>query len=125
MWGVEMEAEQKRPSTSRVIIDGVNGAVAQDGCQVAAQSDGCITIPEIVPPARVLVRVIVNGATANTEESIVSADQGAEFRRHPEVPFAYQTRIVSSLLQQRWQGRMVRRQSDIGLARERLFQSKG
>src|SRR6202048_2793758 len=68
------------------------------------------------------VRVIVDGAAAETKEVIITALERTEFRQSAQMPFADQAGAVARLLQQRWQGRMIGRQADIRVARPWLLE---
>jgi hypothetical protein len=62
---------------------------------------------------RIKVRIVVHGAPAEAKEVIITALKRTEFRQSAEMPLANQTGAIARLLQQRRQGRMIRRQADI------------
>src|SRR6185295_15551337 len=73
---------------------------------------------------RINVRVVVHRAPAETEEVIITALERAEFWQSAEMPLANQTGAIAGLLQQRRQGRMIRRQADIRATCQWLLEPK-
>src|SRR5215467_6653237 len=84
-----------------------------------------VVIPEIVLIVGSVVRVIVDGASAETIEMVVTALEWSEFWKSAEMPFADERRPVAALFQYGGKCRMLRRQSDIAADRDRFFQANG
>src|SRR5262245_13467504 len=81
-----------------------------------------VMVPQIVLLTGVDVRVIVHRAAAEAKEMIIPALERTEFRQCAQMPLADQASAVPNLLQQRRQSRMLGRQADLGVARQRLLE---
>ena len=109
----------------RVPLDRVDGPVAEQVGHIAGLPDGDIAVPQVGFVAGVAVRVVVERTGAEAPEVLVAALQRSERRQHAQVPFADQRRGITGVAQQRRQGGMFGRQSDIGLAGERFLEPQG
>ena len=114
--GVEVQTDEKGHSGFGVGVDHIDRAVAQQIGQIAVLVDLGIVIPEILGFGRgrpVFVGVIVECAAAEAIEVIVPGLQWPEIRQPAQMPLADQGRLVADLLQDRRQGRVLRRQTDL------------
>src|SRR3954453_813790 len=98
MRGVEVEADHEWLGRFGVSVDDLDGARAEHLGEVAVLVDGDIVVPEVVSIA-VLVRVVVDGAAAETIEMIVAALERTEVRQQAEMPLADKGGAVAGLLQ--------------------------
>ena len=73
------------------------------------------------------MREVIDRAAAETIEIVVAALQRTEIGQPPQMPFADQRGLVTGLLQERRQGRMLRRQTDLArhTRAQRLFEPDG
>src|SRR5207253_5520560 len=119
---IEVEADQERLAGIRIRIYPVDRAGAELVGEIADLMDLDILVPQIMPLKRVDVREIVHGGRSETEEVIITALQRTKFQQSAQMPLADQAGAVACPLQQRWQGRMLGRQADLGVARQRLLE---
>jgi hypothetical protein len=122
-----MQADQEGLPGSNIGFDQIHGAGAQQVGQVAGSADFDVVLPQIIGVGHRrtgFVREVIDRTAAETIEIVVSALQRTEIGQPPQMPFADQRGLVTGLLQERRQGRMARRQTD--LARrpraQRLFE---
>ena len=94
------------------VIDGALGQQVRVVADLVHRHFAFVQVFRHVGPDARLVREVVDGAAVVAEEEVVAALQRAEGRQVAQVPLAEQRRAVAVLLQQRRQGRMLRRQAD-------------
>jgi len=71
------------------------------------------------------VREVIDRAAAEAIEIVVAALQRAEIGQCAQMPFAYQCGLIAGPVQDRRQGRMIRRQADLSrrTSAQRFFQT--
>src|SRR5262249_6744112 len=82
-----------------------------------------VLVPEVFP-ASISMRKIVQRAAAESIEMIVAALQRAKPGESAQMPLADQSRAVTGFLQERRQGGMFGRQTNLRISRQRLFQAQ-
>jgi hypothetical protein len=122
-----MKADEEGLPGSGVSFDHIDGAGAQQIGQVAGPADFDVALPQIIGVGHRragFVREVIDRAAAETIEIVVAALQRTEIGQPPQMPFADQRGLVAGLLQERRQGRMVRRQTDLArhARAQRLFE---
>src|SRR5438552_18548584 len=80
-------------------------------------------VPQILLLIGAAVRVVVDGAAAEAVEMIVPALLRTERRQLAKVPLADERRPVTGLLQQRRNRRLLRREADDAVGRERFLEA--
>src|SRR6266566_8110448 len=83
-----------------------------------------VLVPQIMALKRVDVREIIHRGSPKSKKVVITALERTEFRQRAQMPLADQAGAVARLPQQRWQSRMLGRQADLGVARQRLLEAQ-
>jgi hypothetical protein len=123
----EMEAQQERLLRSGIAFNRLNRPVTEKIGHITEALDRHLLLIKRRRRFGSVIEIVRRTAPYAEEVVVAAAFEGAEVRQKAQMPFANQRRCVACFLQQRWQRRVIGRQTDSfrALQIERLFQAHG